>query len=479
MKHSEILFGALRLPVDFVAAAAAFFAAKEIRLNPNWLASYQSPASSFEFTGFEHFVFGAAAGLVIIFALNGLYNMRNRIGFAKEFQKIIFLTAAWLMLIVAFFFFRREFFFSRLAIAYAGILAIIFLTTGRLLIRFLQKTFWKFGFGVVNVIVVGTNPNSTLIAESLKKNSRYRFLGFLEVSSVKTKTAQVIGSLVDFEKIVKEKKIGEIILASRNLPNPKMREILSFCRVNHLDFCFVPDLLEVPQRNVELETIHGIPLIGLRPTPLTGWGRVWKRVFDIVVGIFALVITSPIWILTTLLIKLDSRGPILFTRKDDGSKVVRIGKHGKPLWFIKFRSMKAKSDSLRYSKELAEKNTRAGSPLVKIENDPRITRIGKFIRKYSIDELPQILSVLGGSMSLVGPRPHLPEEVAKYKPHHHRLLTIKPGITGLAQVNGRSDLDFEEEYALDAWYIENWSIWLDLKILVKTIGVVLFPSHQE
>lgn len=479
MKHSEILFGALRLPVDFVAAAAAFLVAKLIRLHPTWLAGYQSPAASFEFTGFEEFALYAAGGLVIIFALNGLYRMQNQGGFGKELRKIIFLTAAWLMLIVAYFFFRREFFFSRLAIAYAGVFAIVFLTAGRLMVRGLQNICWKIGVGVVNVIVVGTNPNSTLIAKSLEKNSRYHFLGFLEVSSAKTKTAGVIGSLMDFEKIVKAKKIGEIILASRNLPNPKMREILAFCRVNHIGFRFVPDLLEVPQRNVELETIHGIPLIGLRPTPLTGWGRVWKRVFDLIVGIFAILITSPIWIITAIAIKFDSRGPILFTRKDDGSKVVRIGKHGKPLWFIKFRSMRAKSDSLRYSKELAEKNTRAGSPLVKIENDPRITRVGKFIRKYSIDELPQILSVLGGSMSLVGPRPHLPEEVAKYKPHHRRLLTIKPGITGLAQVNGRSDLDFEEEYALDSWYIENWSIWLDLKILLKTVGVVLFPKHKE
>jgi lipopolysaccharide/colanic/teichoic acid biosynthesis glycosyltransferase len=141
--------------------------------------------------------------------------------------------------------------------------------------------------------------------------------------------------------------------------------------------------------------------------------------------------------------------------------------------------MRAKSDSLRYSKELAAKNTRKNSPLVKIENDPRVTSVGKFIRKYSIDELPQLLNVLTGKMSLVGPRPHLPEEVEKYRPHHRRVLEIKPGITGLGQVSGRSDLNFEEEVALDTWYIENWSIWLDLKILWKTVGVVLFPKHKE
>ena len=141
--------------------------------------------------------------------------------------------------------------------------------------------------------------------------------------------------------------------------------------------------------------------------------------------------------------------------------------------------MRAKTDSLRYSEEFADKNTRAGTPLVKLKNDPRITSVGRFIRKCSIDELPQLFSVLKGDMSLVGPRPHLPEEVEKYKPHHRRVLTIKPGITGLAQVSGRSDLDFEEEVALDTWYIENWSLWLDLKILFRTIGVVLRPKHEE
>ena len=141
--------------------------------------------------------------------------------------------------------------------------------------------------------------------------------------------------------------------------------------------------------------------------------------------------------------------------------------------------MREKSDSLRYSRRLAAKNTRKNTPLVKIENDPRITHVGRFIRKYSIDELPQLLNVLGGKMSLVGPRPHLPEEVAKYKTHHRRVLEIKPGITGLAQISGRSDLNFEEEIELDTWYIENWSVWLDLKILWKTIGVVLFPKHRE
>ncbi|MFH1375435.1 MAG: sugar transferase, partial [Patescibacteria group bacterium] len=477
------------VPVDLLAAAGAFFVARAIRLHPTWLAKFQTPADiSLDFAGFSEFVGIAASMLVLIFALNGLYRMRGSRGFGKEFRKIVFLVFAWLMLIIAYFFFQREFFFSRLALVYTGVLAVSFVTLGRLAIRIIRRVFWNLGVGVVKALVIGSNPNSLLIGNFLVKNPRYRFAGFIEVACPRLRSGgqlphafpeQPIGELDDFEEIVVKKGIGEVILASRKLSPQQMRELLTFCRVSHLDFRFVPDLLEVPQKNVDLETVSGIPLISLRPSPLTGWGRVLKRIFDLLAGLLAIILTSPVWIVTALIIKLESPGPVFFARKDDGSRVLRIGKHGKPFWFVKFRSMRAGTDSLRYSRRLQEQNTRSGTPLVKIENDPRITKFGRFIRKYSIDELPQLLNVLTGKMSLVGPRPHLPEEVAKYKSHHHRVLEIKPGITGMAQVSGRSDLGFEEEVELDTWYIENWSVWLDLKILLKTIGVVLFPKHKE
>jgi exopolysaccharide biosynthesis polyprenyl glycosylphosphotransferase len=480
VKRSEIFFNALKLPADFVAAVTAFFVAKAIRLHPTFLSEFQSPADTdLSFVGFTEFAGVTAGILLLIFAWNGLYRMRTA-NFGKDARKIIFLVSAWLLLISAYFFFRREFFFSRLALAYSGVLAIFFILAGRVLISLIQRIFWKLNIGTTKALVIGTNPNSLLLGKFLERNPRYHFAGFVEVGKLPHEFPKnPIGELNDFAQIVKRRGIGEVILASRKLSNEKTRELLTHCRVNHLGFRFVPDLLEVSQKNVEVETISGIPLISLRPTPLTGWGRVWKRIFDLLAGTFALILTSPIWLLAAVIIKLDSRGPVFFSRKDDGGKVLRVGKHDKTFWFVKFRSMRAKSDSLRYSKELQQKNTRSGTPLVKIENDPRITAVGKFIRKYSIDELPQLLNVLTGKMSLVGPRPHLPEEVAKYKPHHHRVLEIKPGITGLAQISGRSDLHFDEEVELDTWYIENWSIWLDLKVLWKTVGVVLFPKHKE
>ncbi|MCC7432050.1 sugar transferase [Candidatus Peregrinibacteria bacterium] len=203
-----------------------------------------------------------------------------------------------------------------------------------------------------------------------------------------------------------------------------------------------------------------------------------KRSFDFIGAICGIILLSPIMIITAILIKLDDpKGTIIFKFLDDGSRVKRVGQKGRLFNFYKFRSMKPNTHNLRYS-ELAHLDTRQGTPMVKIKNDPRITKIGSFIRKTSIDELPQLFNVLKGEMSLVGPRPHLPEEVAKYQKHHKFVLTLKPGITGMAQISGRSDLDFEKEVKLDTYYIENWSLLLDLKILIKTI-LVIFKRYEE
>jgi len=180
-----------------------------------------------------------------------------------------------------------------------------------------------------------------------------------------------------------------------------------------------------------------------------------------------IIIFSPLILLTILAIRLDSRGPIFFSRRDDGAYLYRVGEGGVPFKYFKFRSMIPNCDSMRYN-ELADRNLRTEGPLVKIKDDPRVTRVGKLIRRWSIDELPELFLVFIGRMSLVGPRPHLPEEVARYENYHKKTLTVKPGITGLAQVSGRSDLLFEEEAKLDIYYIENWSLLLDISILFKT-----------
>ncbi|MBD3330670.1 exopolysaccharide biosynthesis polyprenyl glycosylphosphotransferase, partial [Candidatus Peregrinibacteria bacterium] len=283
------------------------------------------------------------------------------------------------------------------------------------------------------------------------------------------------GSLSQLEYILNKKRIDKIIQTQSLQKHDE--KILEICDLKHIKYSFVPDMIDVRRTNIDICMINEVPLITLKPTPLDGWGRILKRIMDVVGSLIALIIFSPIMLLTAIAIKIDSRGPILFTKLDDGSPVKRIGQYGRPFKFYKFRSMKPRTHNLRYTK-LSKQNIRNDGPLTKIKDDPRITKVGKFIRKYSIDELPQLFNSLIGNMSLVGPRPHLPEEVAKYEKSHKFVLTIKPGVTGLPQVSGRSDLTFEKEVKLDRYYIENWSLLLDIKLIFRTF-FTLIRGYKE
>jgi lipopolysaccharide/colanic/teichoic acid biosynthesis glycosyltransferase len=252
--------------------------------------------------------------------------------------------------------------------------------------------------------------------------------------------------------------------------------MFDFTDENHITFRYAADLLDAKVLKTEVIEIAGVPIVEIIKTPLEGWGRITKRIFDVIGSFLIIVLLSPILITTALLVKIDSKGPIFFYKKDDDSLLFRVGQGGRLFNYLKFRSMTPKTDSLRYT-ELANKNIRTDGPMVKIKDDPRITRAGRFIRRWSIDELPELFLVFKGDMSLVGPRPHLPEEVAKYEHHHKKVLTIKPGMTGMAQISGRSDLAFEEEVKLDTYYIENWSLLLDLSILLRT-PTAIFKGRQ-
>ena len=204
-------------------------------------------------------------------------------------------------------------------------------------------------------------------------------------------------------------------------------------------------------------------------TPLDGWRRVYKRIFDFILAILFLIVLSPVFIIIAVIIKINSKGPVFV-------KLTRVGSKGKKFVMYKFRSMV--KDAHKMKAEIMSYNERSDGPLFKMKDDPRITKVGKFLRRASLDELPQLFNVLKGNMSLVGPRPHEPAEVNKYQRGYKKLLFIKPGITGMAQVSGRANLVFAEEAKLDIFYIENWSIFLDLIILLKT-PVAVIKGDQE
>ena len=477
MKKIEIFFGLLRIPVDFGMTILAFLAAYKLRQNTELIPGLTFPIDQHSFLSLHDYltlaVFASLA-LVVIFAINHMYRFKRRQRLANEIIQVGFLSAAWLMLIITYYFVTREFFFSRLVLGYAWILTTLFVALGRIAIRLAQRSLAKAGMGRRRILFIGANPITQRIANSLRRNPAYHLIGYLTPRKQKGNLHKLkyLGILKELETIVKKKRIEEIIQTESNLTEAQSSIIIDFCREHHIQYHFVPDVLQMHRTQVDVFHMSGLPILSLRTTSLEGWGKVIKRIVDVITSTILLIILAPLFLFVSIAIKLDSKGPILFTRKDDGSRVMRVGHCGKPIPFYKFRSMKNKTDSLRYTK-LADKSHRKNSPLVKIKNDPRVTTVGKFIRRWSIDELPQLWSVFIGDLSLVGPRAHLPEEVAKYKKHHKFVLSIKPGITGLAQVSGRSDLDFEEEVRLDTYYIENWSLLLDLKILFRTLFVVI------
>jgi len=255
---------------------------------------------------------------------------------------------------------------------------------------------------------------------------------------------------------------------------PQTTELIDFVNDHHLSFRYAADLLGTQLSNTEVTTIAGTPIVEVKHTSLDGWGRIAKRVFDILGATVLIIVLLPIMLITAFSIVIDTRGPILFWYK-------RIGQFGKPFTYFKFRSMIHNAHLYRYDDKFLsqQENLREGSPVMKFRRDPRITRVGRIIRRFSIDELPELFLVLRGTMSLVGPRPHEIEEVERYQKHHKKVLTIKPGITGISQVSGRSDLPFEDEVKLDSFYIENWSLTLDIQILLKTPFAVLRRRETE
>ncbi|MFO0781192.1 MAG: sugar transferase [Candidatus Gracilibacteria bacterium] len=480
MKPTEIAFGILRIPSDFLMTLMAFILAYRIRSISGLIPGINLPFDVGSFPPINDYIqFSIIASLLLtfIFGVRRMYSLKSTIKFSREFKQIFMATSIWLMGIIAYFFLIRTFPFSRLATMYTWALAIVLISTGRILIRFIQYLTLMAGVGKKPMIFIGSNTITERLAKDLKKDISYQIIGCIDDAEKKSAIIPYLGQITDLESFVKKFRIEEIIQTKPDLNHQQSADLLNFCREHHLSFSFVPDLMEIQQANIETETWGEIPVIKLKPTPLDGWGKVFKRIFDIVGASAGVILLSPFLIISAIAIKLDSKGTILFKFLDDGERVKRVGEHGKLFNFYKFRTMYPNTHNLRYTK-LAEKNTRKDSPLVKIKDDPRITRVGKFLRKTSIDELPQLINVLKGEMSLVGPRPHLPEEVAKYQKHHKFVLAIKPGITGLAQTSGRSDLNFEEEVRLDTYYIEHWSPWLDIVIILKTFRVI-FKSYQE
>lgn len=456
MKRSELVFTALLVPVDYVMLLAAAALAYHLRFTT--IAGVRPVLYELAFATYFPWAVLAALAWLIVFALVGLYVVRSSRRIVDELAKIVVGCSTGALAIILLVFFRRELFSSRFIIVAGWVLAIVAVSFGRIIVRVIQHALLRRGFGRHHVLVVGQDPTADELVGQIAQRPG---LGLTVVARLADGGATALQELP--QKFATQ-RIDEIIVADPTVPHDQTQRLLEAARDHHIVFRYAADLFDARAAHVEVTTLAGIPLIEIKRTPLDGWGKILKRTVDVVLSGLALLILSPVLLLVAVAVKVDSEGPAVVS-------LARIGERGRPFTLYKFRSMVRNAQELK--RNLIALNERADGPLFKIANDPRVTRIGRFIRKTSLDEFPQLWNVLAGHMSLVGPRPHEPEEVAKYEAHHRKLLTVKPGVTGMAQVSGRAGLSFEEEVRLDTFYIEHWSLKLDLQILLRTPAVVL------
>jgi exopolysaccharide biosynthesis polyprenyl glycosylphosphotransferase len=478
MKQSELFFSFLLVPLDFLMIIFAGISAYYLRF-ASIAAEIRPVIFSLPFSDYFQILLLIAVAWIIIFAFAGLYNIKSSRRLTAEIYRVILACSTGLMLIVIMIFAFRELFSSRFIVLAGWLLAITYISFARMIVRLIQRILLRYGVGVHKIVLVGdSNTTDALIYEfSSRKNSGYEV-----AKRLKNFSLEVADDLAEF---IKTCKVDEIIQSDPNLSKAEAIRLFDFADENHIIFKYAADLLGAKVLKTEVSEVAGIPIVEVKKTPLDGWGRIFKRIFDVIGAIVFLIIFSPLLILTALAIKLDSHGPVFYLD-------YRSGQRGKKFLFYKFRSMVAHlcdgegPGATTEGNKMLEKlmvnekyNTRQEGPLHKIKDDPRVTRIGKFIRRWSIDELPQFLNVLKGDISLVGPRCHMTLETAKYEAHHKKVLSIKPGLTGLAQISGRSDLSFEDEVKLDSYYIENWSLIFDIAILLRTPLAVIRGRKAE
>lgn len=406
-----------------------------------------------------------------IFKLFGLYE-KKAIGIIDELALLFSSVTFSSLLLLGMLFLYRSFWFSRLVIVNAWVISFVLLLLLRLIFYVIKRMMLVRGIGANRVLIVGAGEMGQTIALRLLKDKSLGGIpiAFLDDDPSKehrtVEGIEVKGGTLLLKKFINDYSIDEIIFAANSMPYNKILDLITDCETLRVKFKIVPGFLELMASRVNIDEVGGVPLITVSEIGLVGFNAFIKRSFDIIFSSMLLLILLPLFLIVAILIKIDSKGPVFFLQK-------RVGKDGRIFYMFKFRSMF--TDAEKLFETIKEKSEVEGY-IFKIKKDPRITRVGKWIRRFSIDELPQLLNVLVGQMSLVGPRPPIPREVANYSPWHHKRLRITPGVTGLWQVSGRSLLPFEDMVRLDIYYIENWSLWNDFKILCRTIPVVLTGS---
>ncbi len=471
MKNNAALGYAVLLIVgDFLALLAAFSLAFILRVKVDERPLLEQIKAADYFIA----IFSVLPLWVIVHAFIGLYSQKVYDRRFQELGRLLVGSILGILVIIGYDFASDDKLFpARLVPVYGFLLGFSFLLVFRTIARLARRFLFGFGVGVSNVLIVGNTPKSLELAEAIS-NTRTTGQNVIGIVGVKSKDFKTYSNFSEaLSKIAVP--IHSIIHTELYKDQEKNDTVLRFAQVNHAAYRFVPGNSDLFVGNMEVELFGGsIPMIAVHQTALIGWGRIVKRLFDIFASSLLIVVTSPIMLLTALAVKLgDPKGPILMR----GIQQKRLTRHNNIFKVYKFRSHYAKFDGKKDEEvfamigkpELIKEYRENGD---KLDNDFRVTPVGRVIRRTHIDELPQLFNILRGEISLVGPRALIPAELNQYD-KKHTILSVKSGLTGLAQVSGMRDISFEERRKLDTYYVQNWSFWLDLAILVKTIKTVI------
>ena len=418
-----------------------------------------------------------------------LYRLRGEFSFFDDGIRVFKSTAIGSLLIVAAaFLYRggfhyRAFSYARSVFVFDFLIALGSFYTIRLLMRSAQTFFRLRGINLIPTLVVGRGPEAAFCIKEMRERPSlgYRVIGAVDSGASSAAVLEtyegvpVVSDLRGLPEAIRESGANEVIIADSQVDGDALFDVMMRCgRRRGVEFRIAPSLFNCLPSKTEVDQIGALPMIRLFREPLSDFARGTKRISDIAIASLALTLFSPFWLLIALLIKFDSKGPVFYTQE-------RVGMDGRIFVVYKFRTMRVDADSevhREYQRKFiagdAEANVGdAKTPAYKLRDDPRITRVGRILRRMSLDEVPQLLNVLRGDMSVVGPRPPIPYEVEAYELRHRKRLDMKPGLTGLWQVSGRNRLPFEEMVKLDLFYIENWSLLFDLKIVLRTVLVMM------
>jgi len=464
MRRTRFVFQLALLATDVFAVFVAVFLAHRLQ-------RYLKPDSVERFLIYLPFLLITIISVVLVSYLNQRYHGRRPSSFIDSLSKSLGTTtvAYLLALVITFFIFKNEFDagtanYPRGFLLAAWALTVLLISLGRWLVARIITFIQAHGYGRQRVLVVGSGEVGRMLVQKLQGNSgiAHEVVGYVDANGATPGVMDTpnLGRPADLPTIIEDHDIDEVVIGLPEASHREIVNIISLCEREKVSIKVFPDVFQIMATEVSVSDLGGLPLLTVRDVALRGWRLSLKRMFDLVFGAMALVLLSPLMLLTALLVKIESPGPVFYIQE-------RMGLDAQSFPMLKFRSMRTDAE--------------AAGPGWTTEDDPRKTRLGSIIRRISVDELPQLINVVRGDMSLVGPRPERPvyvEQFRQYIPRYMDRHREKAGITGWAQVNGlRGDTSIVERTKYDLWYIENWSLWLDFKILTRTVFRLFSDRH--